>query len=167
MTAENRRDPADLHAVARLASMRPRPMTAENLSSSRRRKRGCGCFNEAAADDRGKPPGAPPKPCGAILASMRPRPMTAENERSRIVVEAERSASMRPRPMTAENAARSDHRPRRRVASMRPRPMTAENARVAIRSFHCAAVASMRPRPMTAENRARMSPMVIARPQLQ
>ena len=93
--------------------------------------------------------------------------MTAENERSRIVVEAERSASMRPRPMTAENAARSDHRPRRRVASMRPRPMTAENARVAIRSFHCAAVASMRPRPMTAENRARMSPMVIARPQLQ
>ena len=37
------------------ASMRPRPMTAENPDVGRRRDRHRRRFNEAAADDRGKP----------------------------------------------------------------------------------------------------------------
>ena len=53
MTAENdpdRRPPPEI----RQASMRPRPMTAENRST-RRWPRSAPGFNEAAADDRGKP----------------------------------------------------------------------------------------------------------------
>ena len=54
MTAENRAQP---HApvVAFRASMRPRPMTAENLAPSGETRPRPGGFNEAAADDRGKP----------------------------------------------------------------------------------------------------------------
>ena len=54
MTAENRRlglTRAELAA----ASMRPRPMTAENVSLDVDRRSLRGRFNEAAADDRGKP----------------------------------------------------------------------------------------------------------------
>ena len=106
--------------------MRPRPMTAENPRRSGRPWFAPSSFNEAAADDRGKPsstwtaaagqrrfneaaaddrgkPPRPPPPAAGELASMRPRPMTAEN-RQRLAVRAEhRRASMRPRPMTAEN----------------------------------------------------------------
>ena len=49
--------------------MRPRLITAENTR----------CFNEAAADDRGKRRRVPGGPAGRLDASMRPRPMTAEN----------------------------------------------------------------------------------------
>ena len=35
--------------------MRPRPMTAENPASPRSKRWTVRCFNEAAADDRGKP----------------------------------------------------------------------------------------------------------------
>ena len=83
MTAENfgRGRPAAAGRI--LASMRPRPMTAENrvagLMAAARGRR----FNEAAADDRGK-----------------------HRNRARHV-ERSQAASMRPRPMTAENASRS------------------------------------------------------------
>ena len=125
-------------------------MTAEN---ERRRVEGPGdlqCFNEAAADDRGKRPAAstraricsgfneaaaddrgklqPGKICRVQPgASMRPRPMTAENQRGRAAV---------PRSGSRFNEAAADDRgkppllPRahtRQPASMRPRPMTAEN----------------------------------------
>ena len=62
------------------ASMRPRPMTAENWRTSLRASATCGCFNEAAADDRGKPMQIFwIFPAATFWASMRPRPMTAEN----------------------------------------------------------------------------------------
>ena len=41
-------------------------------------------FNEAAADDRGKPVLSLPRPFLRRLASMRPRPMTAENHGPRV-----------------------------------------------------------------------------------
>ena len=54
MTAENAHR-LDLGLDERGASMRPRPMTAENFRQSiQRRPAGCAGFNEAAADDRGK-----------------------------------------------------------------------------------------------------------------
>ena len=58
-------------------------MTAEN-----RRLRPGGAvalvpFNEAAADDRGKPPARGRGPPAPRAPSMRPRPMTAENRRRR------------------------------------------------------------------------------------
>ena len=54
MTAEN--DPArlDPDAPETHASMRPRPMTAENISANDGVNAAVSCFNEAAADDRGK-----------------------------------------------------------------------------------------------------------------
>ena len=59
-------------------------MTAENLHRlpplSLRRAR----FNEAAADDRGKPLALRRPAGGAHRASMRPRPMTAENPALRV-----------------------------------------------------------------------------------
>ena len=96
---------ADLDRAAKGvgASMRPRPMTAENRPHRHQR-----------ADRR--------------RASMRPRPMTAENTLRYAHVSDHETASMRPRPMTAEN--RREHvqrEPGALVASMRPRPMTAEN----------------------------------------
>ena len=54
-------------------------MTAENpgpAAASRRRRR---CFNEAAADDRGKLGVLMNNARMEVAASMRPRPMTAEN----------------------------------------------------------------------------------------
>ena len=61
------------------ASMRPRPMTAENVRA-----------------EGGRTPDAD--------ASMRPRPMTAENGLQIEVAANRLPASMRPRPMTAENS---------------------------------------------------------------
>ena len=66
MTAENA-DPRSMRARPPQASMRPRPMTAENLRPrSSGRGRPDPRFNEAAADDRGKHaifrPGAGPAP---------------------------------------------------------------------------------------------------------
>ena len=56
MTAENlqRRRRSGESGVA---SMRPRPMTAENLINGTPITTGSDGFNEAAADDRGKPLG--------------------------------------------------------------------------------------------------------------
>ena len=155
MTAENAGARGDEGVQRARASMRPRPMTAENADGPRRRDR-------------------------VRTASMRPRPMTAENAHDAGDLDEPRrlaDASMRPRPMTAENspapspapapsprfneaaaddrgkrgrrvggsvrsacfneAAADDRgkrrrdrvRRRRRRASMRPRPMTAENSR--------------------------------------
>ena len=59
--------------------MRPRPMTAENRRRGRERDRVRGGFNEAAADDRGKPRAVRRRRPVRRRASMRPRPMTAEN----------------------------------------------------------------------------------------
>ena len=154
-------------------------MTAENRRSTRFGRTCAVCFNEAAADDRGKLARVAAARMNGLDASMRPRPMTAENMRSRHSTCSTCFASMRPRPMTAENG-HHIHGVRRlpRRASMRPRPMTAENInqprrenRVR-RGFNEAAAddrgkqpgpvtgprlqeASMRPRPMTAENRGR------------
>ena len=63
MTAENTREETTMNLNDALASMRPRPMTAENGASApttppRRTPR----FNEAAADDRGKPARNAPRP---------------------------------------------------------------------------------------------------------
>ena len=56
MTAENLDGLPDVLAPRQGASMRPRPMTAENLQTFRHLSPPCCCrFNEAAADDRGKP----------------------------------------------------------------------------------------------------------------
>ena len=77
MTAENISGVAPSPSLAR-ASMRPRPMTAENGRIDSRTAAGhCG-FNEAAADDRGKLDQAARR-IELRAASMRPRPMTAEN----------------------------------------------------------------------------------------
>ena len=79
-------------------------MTAENRALPMSKSTGAGFgFNEAAADDRGKPLVSHVRASLEAQASMRPRPMTAENPgtSNRGVVRA--SASMRPRPMTAEN----------------------------------------------------------------
>ena len=54
-------------------------MTAENPGTPRAPIPRPGSFNEAAADDRGKPRAKGPAPIPPALASMRPRPMTAEN----------------------------------------------------------------------------------------
>ena len=78
-------------------------MTAENRGSPASWSAPTNCFNEAAADDRGK-----------------------RRQRGRMVDRA--VASMRPRPMTAENGVRAAGSAVRAGASMRPRPMTAENA---------------------------------------
>ena len=55
MTAENIRADRQLAGRDR-ASMRPRPMTAENGRRRRAARSAPPSFNEAAADDRGKPP---------------------------------------------------------------------------------------------------------------
>ena len=177
MTAENR-PPRRGEWGPKKASMRPRPMTAENRGPRRWTKTKWSCFNEAAADDRGKPPRSMPpfegaesfneaaaddrgKPAGRLAgalgeagASMRPRPMTAENR-------ARCSATSCRSPRFNEAAADDRGKPARRLhrpgrggaASMRPRPMTAENRAAAARARVHVAGASMRPRPMTAENR--------------
>ena len=77
MTAENGGTP---YVVGERgpASMRPRPMTAENV-----------------VDDDGN--------VRLRTASMRPRPMTAENDGAYGYGISGELASMRPRPMTAEN----------------------------------------------------------------
>ena len=72
--------------------MRPRPMTAENPRGCAARRLRGRCFNEAAADDRGKPAPVGVVASFSIGASMRPRPMTAENPSS----QARRSASATP-----------------------------------------------------------------------
>ena len=79
MTAENSPDRRGAPCPRSRASMRPRPMTAENTYRTRPEARlsGC-CFNEAAADDRGKRTRRTDTRAGGA-ASMRPRPMTAEN----------------------------------------------------------------------------------------
>ena len=106
-------------------------MTAENLAGRGAGSAGAACFNEAAADDRGKrPPAAIPD--DRAHASMRPRPMTAENELEAVKGDRRALASMRPRPMTAENDAPPPTERRRTRASMRPRPMTAENGPVGV-----------------------------------
>ena len=103
MTAENY-----LNEITKLeeymASMRPRPMTAENSAATVRMFCSACRFNEAAADDRGKLPVVGPAQRRIADASMRPRPMTAENVNvASIAPSNQRCASMRPRPMTAEN----------------------------------------------------------------
>ena len=60
MTAENLDVSAAAPRRARMASMRPRPMTAENLAREGRAAGRDRSFNEAAADDRGKPWMNPP-----------------------------------------------------------------------------------------------------------
>ena len=87
------------------ASMRPRPMTAENGVAAGAGGGNAAGFNEAAADDRGKRDQTPKAQVLEVLrASMRPRPMTAENMHHGRVTDDVPQASMRPRPMTAENA---------------------------------------------------------------
>ena len=54
MTAENRA-PIGRRPLFYGASMRPRPMTAENRGGRKSRTTWKSRFNEAAADDRGKP----------------------------------------------------------------------------------------------------------------
>ena len=93
-----------------VASMRPRPMTAEN--------------------------GQPVLLVLVVLsASMRPRPMTAENRPAAARWRPTSVASMRPRPMTAENVGAAVRAIGVAVASMRPRPMTAENPRRPLRGL--------------------------------
>ena len=152
MTAENPRQLAVRGGPHPPPSMRPRPMTAENPIGSALPPP-ASPFNEAAADDRGKPASrcAPPWPRAGFNeaaaddrgkpdrvdlgadrldgASMRPRPMTAENRRVLQLGGLGAAASMRPRPMTAENPRATSATTRPRAASMRPRPMTAENLR--------------------------------------
>ena len=60
-------------------------MTAENPSPPSPRPSRMRRFNEAAADDRGKPHKLPRTTSPALTASMRPRPMTAENLRSAVL----------------------------------------------------------------------------------
>ena len=88
------------------ASMRPRPMTAENFPARQWGTTGQRSFNEAAADDRGKPSYPACNPSYLHRASMRPRPMTAENDALNGPHRGAGVASMRPRPMTAENPPR-------------------------------------------------------------
>ena len=76
-------------------------MTAENLSSRTGPGRGLRRFNEAAADDRGKPLARRGLARRARRASMRPRPMTAENR--------ERPTGTR-RPTAGFNEAAADDR---------------------------------------------------------
>ena len=54
MTAENVPARVDVAHVAEQASMRPRPMTAENPRIAPATPPQASRFNEAAADDRGK-----------------------------------------------------------------------------------------------------------------
>ena len=54
-------------------------MTAENTGREHRRAVRHHCFNEAAANDRGKSRPVVLRGRGRVAASMRPRPMTAEN----------------------------------------------------------------------------------------
>ena len=54
MTAENTAPTGEITRGDVRASMRPRPMTAENCTSAAAPPRRPGRFNEAAADDRGK-----------------------------------------------------------------------------------------------------------------
>ena len=155
-------------------------MTAENLGVDGSGRPVDAGFNEAAADDRGKPRAvglADGRHHGD--ASMRPRPMTAENLTHLRRPPLRLLASMRPRPMTAENRDFPTGGRPAPGASMRPRPMTAENherqgdgtaggggfneAAADDRGKPCHVLntvvppsgASMRPRPMTAENRGR------------
>ena len=57
-------------------------MTAENRTRRASSARAARCFNEAAADDRGKPDSRRGTWAPTSSASMRPRPMTAENRRA-------------------------------------------------------------------------------------
>ena len=106
MTAENMLA-ADAKPTRHGASMRPRPMTAENIAEAPFGRfplhKG---FNEAAADDRGK----------RIRSCRLAAPRGGFNEAAaddrgkrgrRGAAHGVRSASMRPRPMTAENASGS------------------------------------------------------------
>ena len=79
-------------------------MTAENRCEAFARLTMAACFNEAAADDRGK------QTRGAIhAAEMRRFNEAAADDRGKHTMHlqnrsrAQRRASMRPRPMTAEN----------------------------------------------------------------
>ena len=64
MTAENLAIPARPQRAQVPASMRPRPMTAENRRAPSPAARPSRRFNEAAADDRGKPAAAAGGPGG-------------------------------------------------------------------------------------------------------
>ena len=126
-TAENP-VPGRLSGSGRAASMRPRHKTAENTNTWGARTGAGAGFNEAAAQNRGKPRWRPrssgprrsrfneaaaqnrgkrTSPCGSVdrsgPASMRPRHKTAENHAGRRMDRYDRSASMRPRHKTAEN----------------------------------------------------------------
>ena len=106
MTAENGEDQGPARRRVD-ASMRPRPMTAENTSSASGSRAAGTRFNEAAADDRGKRCSSASVtscgPCGfnEAAADDRGKRRPAHRGAGRPV------ASMRPRPMTAENAAPS------------------------------------------------------------
>ena len=81
-------------------------MTAENLPRVQSILPRVQCFNEAAADDRGKLTYRHYFTRFPTYASMRPRPMTAENNLDITrMADYHAGASMRPRPMTAENGA--------------------------------------------------------------
>ena len=150
-------------------------MTAENGGRPRRVPWRSSCFNEAAADDRGKLRVVR----AALLANRRFNEAAADDRgKLRLVVgvhDPDVDASMRPRPMTAENKSLAQFAAATPFASMRPRPMTAENSARGCPAgsfrgrFNEAAAddrgkrhaphlvfrprnASMRPRPMTAEN---------------
>ena len=129
MTAENRRYARRAGARVERASMRPRPMTAENSRGSRRLRRGRRCFNEAAADDRGKRL----EHRGAFSSGFCFNEAAADDRGKRRRASRESARSAR-----GFNEAAADDRGKlggrrlgapRRAASMRPRPMTAENAR--------------------------------------
>ena len=109
-------------------------MTAENLVRPRPELGHENPFNEAAADDRGKPEKAVVTWWPEAVPSMRPRPMTAENRPAPCSSTVTKRPSMRPRPMTAENRTAGNGRHvDARAPSMRPRPMTAENRAAAPR----------------------------------
>ena len=176
MAAENVQVQAQVRA-GQEASMRPRRMAAENTRHTRLPGLPSCCFNEAAANGRGKLRRAGRRRSPLPHASMRPRRMAAENQPQLDLPADPAAASMRPRRMAAENIGAIPGGTYDISASMRPRRMAAENApgggvertvrpcfneaaangrgkhMTAARSRPCMA-ASMRPRRMAAENSA-------------
>ena len=103
MAAENAEEGSGAVTGRGDASMRPRRMAAENASAcSCSASSAAGCFNEAAANGRGKQTDSR-KASARMPASMRPRRMAAENAGGEAAAAARTGASMRPRRMAAEN----------------------------------------------------------------
>ena len=103
MTAENRESRRIDRADRPDASMRPRPMTAENRSAAASTRPARRSFNEAAADDRGKPYRRLVRRADAASFNEAAADDRGKPDDVAVIARAAAAASMRPRPMTAEN----------------------------------------------------------------